>query len=240
MESIDLKRSSTSTLSFSLSHLTFFSLSSSSSSSSPPSSSSSSSCSPLRRHHQPHNRAKSPKGASFEAGNRRRGRPAWRRSPDDSPLRDGNRDRLVGLLTQRATRTLATYLSEMNLNHYHWLIAYERSNEIPRDGAWEDVSGQTFLRNMLSMPIGEAKYDVGRPAMYDHVKGMGVDPRSMAQRIMDIRSQLAREWVEDLSDVSEENALLLRETAAASLRTIAEHPFDSSTDEESGGSGAED
>lgn len=68
-------------------------------------------------HHSTH-RAKSPKGASFEAGNRRRGRPAWRRSPDDSPLRDGNRDRLVGLLTQRATRTLATYLSEMNLNHY--------------------------------------------------------------------------------------------------------------------------
>jgi len=69
----------------------------------------------------------------------------------------------------------------------------------------------------------------------DHVKGMGVDPRSMAQRIMDIRSQLAREWVEDLGDVSEENALLLRESAAASLRTIAEHPFDSSTDEEESG-----
>lgn len=187
----------------------------------------------------------------------------------------------------------------MNLNHYHWLIAYERANEIPRDGAWEDVSGQTFLRTLLSMPIGPAKYDVGRPAMCasrewkqrwteslvqvssqplprketrfmsffsflstflshslthplfsppllslssfktpdDHVKGMGVDPRSMAQRIMDIRSQLAKEWIEDLADVSEENALLLRETAAASLRmTTAEHPFDSSTDEEEGGS----
>lgn len=32
---------------------------------------------------------------------RRRGRPAWMRSPTDSPLRDGNRDRLVGLLTER-------------------------------------------------------------------------------------------------------------------------------------------
>ena len=70
----------------------------------------------------------------------------------------------------------------------------------------------------------------------DHVKGMGVDPRSMAQRIMDIRSQLAKEWVEDLSDVSEENALLLRESAAASLaKSVAEHPFDSSTDEEESG-----
>lgn len=138
----------------------------------------------------------------------------------------------MGLLTHRAVRTLAIYLSEINLNHYHWLLAFERANEIPRDGAWEDVSGQTFLRKLLSMPIGEARYDVGRDAMYDHVKGMGIDPRSIAQRIMDIRSQLAREWVEDLGDVSEENALLLRESAAASLRTIAEHPFDSSTDED--------
>jgi hypothetical protein len=74
----------------------------------------------------------------------------------------------------------------------------------------------------------------------DHVKGMGVDPRSMAQRIMDIRSQLAKEWMEDLSDVSEENALLLRESAAASLKTITEHPFDSSTDEDEGASSSED
>ena len=32
---------------------------------------------------------------------RRRGRPAWLRSPNDSPYRDGNRDRLIGLLTDR-------------------------------------------------------------------------------------------------------------------------------------------
>lgn len=35
-------------------------------------------------------------------GKRRRGRPAHLRSPTDSPLRDGNRDRLVGLLTKRS------------------------------------------------------------------------------------------------------------------------------------------
>ena len=47
---------------------------------------------------------KSPKGESFERANRRKGRPAWRRSPDDTPLRDGNRDRLMGLVTARAVR----------------------------------------------------------------------------------------------------------------------------------------
>ena len=32
------------------------------------------------------------------------------RSPYDSPLRDGNRDRLIGLLTERAVKTLMCYL----------------------------------------------------------------------------------------------------------------------------------
>lgn len=44
---------------------------------------------------------KSRKGKQFEGQNRRKGRPAYLRSPDDSPLRDGNRDRLIGLLTER-------------------------------------------------------------------------------------------------------------------------------------------
>ena len=34
---------------------------------------------------------RSRKGESYEKKKRRRGRPAWTRSPDDSPLRDGNR-----------------------------------------------------------------------------------------------------------------------------------------------------
>lgn len=43
----------------------------------------------------------------------------------------------------------------------------------------------------------------GREAMYDCVTGCGVDPRSLASRIMDIRSQLASEFVQDLKEVSE-------------------------------------
>lgn len=39
--------------------------------------------------------------APRDKGKRRRGRPAHLRSPDDSPLRDGNRDMMVGLLTER-------------------------------------------------------------------------------------------------------------------------------------------
>jgi len=46
-------------------------------------------------------RVQSRKGSLFDAKHRRRGRPAHLRSPEDSPLRDGNRDRLMGLLTER-------------------------------------------------------------------------------------------------------------------------------------------
>lgn len=31
-----------------------------------------------------------------------------------------------------------------------------------QDGAWDDVSGETFLRKLLTMPIQEAKYNVVR------------------------------------------------------------------------------
>lgn len=40
-------------------------------------------------------------GNVFQGDKRRRGRPAHLRSPYDTPLRDGNRDRLLGLLTER-------------------------------------------------------------------------------------------------------------------------------------------
>lgn len=47
------------------------------------------------------NARRSERGKSYTNSNRRKGRPAWQRSPDDTPLRDGNRDRLMGLLTDR-------------------------------------------------------------------------------------------------------------------------------------------
>ena len=46
------------------------------------------------------------------------------RDPDNSPLRDGNRDVLYGILTRRAARTLVYYLTETNQNMAQWLVAY--------------------------------------------------------------------------------------------------------------------
>lgn len=169
--------------------------------------------------------ARSRKGKAYEKKTRRRGRPAHTRSPDDTPLRDGNRDRLMGLLTERAVKTLLFYLMETNLNLHYWLSAFLAAHPIPRDGAWDDVSGESFLRTLLGMPVQEAKYSVGRSQMYDHVKGMGVDPRSLAQRIMDIRRQMATEFIIDLQDVPEENLLLLRESLSSSLEKLLSLPL---------------
>ncbi|GIL88708.1 hypothetical protein Vretimale_17286 [Volvox reticuliferus] len=161
-------------------------------------------------------RPSSSKGKSFSGERRRRGRPAHLRSPDDSPLRDGNRDRLMGLLTERAAKTLAYYLIETNHNVHHWVNRFIKEHPIPRDGNWDDVSGDTFLRTLLSMPIEEAT-PWGRDPVFHNTSASDVDPRSIAQRIMEIRAQLATEFIEDLKQVTEENKLLQLETLQASL-----------------------
>ena len=57
-----------------------------------------------------------------------------------------------------------------------------------QDGSWDDVSGETFLRKLLALPISEARWTLaGRDEMFECTKAIGVDPRNIAQRIMDIR-----------------------------------------------------
>jgi len=131
----------------------------------------------------------------------------------------------MGLLTERAVKTLIYYLMETNLNLHYWLSAFLQMHPIPREGTWDDVSGETFLRTLLTMPVQQAKYSVGRDQMYDHVKGMGVDPRGICQRIMDIRRQMATEFIVDLAEVPEENMSLLKESLTASLEKLMSMPM---------------
>lgn len=46
--------------------------------------------------------------------------------------------------------------------------------------------------------------------MFSNAVSCGVDPRNIAQRIMDIRTQLSEEFVQELQCIAEENSLLLR------------------------------
>lgn len=121
---------------------------------------------------------KSDHGASFSNAKRRKGRAAHLRSPDDTPLRDGNRDRLMGLLTERAAKTLLYYFFEMNPTLYGWFNMYLKENEIPREGNWDDISGETFLRTLLSMQIEETSWgkQVGVENLYNSFGGLIVDP----------------------------------------------------------------
>jgi len=50
----------------------------------------------------------------------------------------------------------------------------------------------------------------GRDSLFDNVRSCGVDPRSIAQRIMDIRTQLSEEFIQELQAIAEENSVLLR------------------------------
>jgi len=158
---------------------------------------------------------------------RRRGRSAHLRSPDDTPLRDGNRDIMAGVLTERAAKTLLIYLQEMNPIVYQWLWRYMEAHPIPRKGApWDDISGETFLRTLLAQPVTESKMDLGKDSLFDNTASIGVDPRALAQRIMDIRVQLSKEFIQDLALIKEENQALLQETLMTSLNSEpAKHPI---------------
>ena len=51
-----------------------------------------------------------------------------------------------------------------------------------QEGRWEDVSGETFLRRLLSMPLEETRWSFyGREQMYAKSSPLGVDPRQIAQ-----------------------------------------------------------
>jgi hypothetical protein len=180
----------------------------------------------------------------------------------------------MGLLTERAAKTLLYYFFEMNPTLYGWFNMYLKDNEIPREGNWDDISGETFLRTLLSMQIEETNWgkQVGVENLYNSFGGLIVDPvrvclchpdadrsdrrprtlstrvpgptrptrltrltrptrltrltrlvhhplgqRNIAQRVMEIRGQLAKEMIQDLSQVGEENSLLMRETLLTSL-----------------------
>ena len=141
------------------------------------------------------------------------------RDPYDSPLRDGNRDRLFGLLTQRAAASLLVYLVETNQNLAKWLQAFLHEHPIPRSGRPEELSGDLMLQTLLCLP----EERIENPYTGE---SLTIDPRSLAQRILDVRSALAVEWVQDLAHVKAENADMLRQSLTLSLGAIA------TTDEE--------
>ena len=54
---------------------------------------------------------------------------------------------------------------------------HARTRATHQTGTWDDISGEAFLRQLLSMPIESATYKTGRQALFNNVQPMGVDPR---------------------------------------------------------------
>ncbi|GHP11500.1 hypothetical protein PPROV_001022800 [Pycnococcus provasolii] len=142
------------------------------------------------------------------------------RNPDNTPLSEDNRDRLMGLLTERATKTLLMYCTETNQALFHWLHAYLREHPIPRDGSWEDVNGDSFLRGLLNGAQAVVRENPSVEDLYNNADEQVIDPRQVAQRIIEIRGQIAEEFRKDLDDVKEENQWLLMEVLMASLHSM--------------------
>lgn len=147
---------------------------------------------------------------------RRRGRPTWKISQDDSPLRDGNRDRLMGQLTRSAARALLYNYTQTDRTLYKWFRKFTMEVPIPRRGRWEDVSGDTFLWKLMDAPIEVNLWKEGQGRNLSSLSEK--DGREMAQRVMSIRSDLAAEYIEDLQKVKDENLNILRENM---LSTVA-------------------
>jgi len=112
---------------------------------------------------------------------------------------------------------------ETNVTLYGWWVEYLRENRIEWgsfNGGVGDPSGNDFLRKLLGGEQITTKWghQMGREAMYDCTPILDVDPRGMAQRVLDVRTQLAAEFIQDLEDMTEENSILFRETLKNSLK----------------------
>mmetsp|Transcript_20532 Transcript_20532/g.61181 ORF Transcript_20532/g.61181 Transcript_20532/m.61181 type:complete len:100 (+) Transcript_20532:387-686(+) len=72
-----------------------------------------------------------------------------------------------------------------------------------------------MLRKLLSMPVEDKVWgpEMGAAAG-THVH---VNPRDIAQRILQIRAAIATELQQDMADVGEENSAFLRQATRASL-----------------------
>ena len=55
------------------------------------------------------------------------------------------------------------HMVRLSCIHPHSIVFSARIISTVQDGAWDDVSGETFLRELLSMPIEHAGYNMVRP-----------------------------------------------------------------------------
>ena len=70
---------------------------------------------------------------------------------------------------------------------------------------------------LMQRPAEQARAQPWLDPLFDCSTPLTVDPRQVAQRIMDIRVQIARELQQDLNKIEEENMEMLRQSLMLSL-----------------------
>ena len=131
------------------------------------------------------------------------------------------------------------YCTETNQHLHGWLSSYVEANPIPTLGSWEDISGDTFLLGLLQQNVvAEIKARPGMDPLFDCSPTLSIDPRQVAQRIMDIRSALAEEFIEDLKGVQDDNLQLLRDCLTINLANLEAPESEGGTGPETGEGGS--
>ncbi|CAD7701607.1 unnamed protein product [Ostreobium quekettii] len=164
-------------------------------------------------------------GVVGRPGCRGRGGRRWApsRATGGSVYRGETKALLRSLVTRQALKTLLHYLEETNPQLHYFLHAHVVEHPLKMDGSSED-----WLTELAATPLTKVR-DPRRstaPTMEAEAAVKGekeVSPRDLAERILELRAQIAQEVAEDAELMPGFNDAVLRRALA---KTILDVPVD--------------
>lgn len=127
---------------------------------------------------------------------------------DQSPLRFRNFQNLMVLVTQHAVARLQPFLRDTSNHEYMYLSQF-----VQQYGPLKD--GDDFVEKLMAQPM----QDRTNPTFV-------LDPRAIAMHIMDLRNVIAKEWVEVMEQVPEEQLRFTRGLLERSAELPSWHGVD--------------
>lgn len=114
-------------------------------------------------------------------------------------------------LTRRAVNTVMFYMNELGDGPSHqWLSQFDDfSNKVKLR---QFRNGDQFIARMLLAPLKEGTVTIGYPSArgLSRTVSFVIEPRRIAQRVIDVRLHLSTEWASDLRCVDADNLELQR------------------------------
>lgn len=117
---------------------------------------------------------------------------------------------LRDFLTRRAVDTVMYYMHELGDRPSHqWLSGFHSYAKHVKQRTFKN--GEHFINSMFSSPPEEGSVKIGHPSgRFSRTVHFTIEPAHIAQRIVDVRVQLSKEWSKDLRCVDAENLELQR------------------------------